>query len=126
MTANLRVLLEDLYALVKGECPGILNEDSGGDADLALNIEQALAEPVGKAHPDDIAVDNFAAAMKIKLAKSRAKGRSGWETAGAKHLSQLLIDHVPKGDPVDVANFAMMLHQTNQSIQPFSYKLTAY
>lgn len=35
-------VLADLYALVRGECPRLLNEDSGGDAALALRIEAAL------------------------------------------------------------------------------------
>lgn len=35
-------VLEELHALVLGECPSLLNEDSGGDARLALRIETAL------------------------------------------------------------------------------------
>jgi hypothetical protein len=66
----------------------------------------ALAEP---AHSDDVAVDRFAAAMKAKLAKQRAKGYGGWETCPVERLQGMLFKHVPKGDPVDVANFAMML-----------------
>ena len=34
--------LGELYAQVKGECPSLLNEDSGGDAILDYKIEQAL------------------------------------------------------------------------------------
>lgn len=60
-------------------------------------------------HPDDQAVDRFAAAMKDKLSKAREKGRSGWETCPAEDLSQMLREHVEKGDPRDVANFAKML-----------------
>ena len=37
-------LLSDLYALAKGECPSLFNEDSGGDAGLALRVEAALAK----------------------------------------------------------------------------------
>jgi hypothetical protein len=40
---DFRPLLEDLHALVCGECPSLLNEDSGGDSRLALAIEEALA-----------------------------------------------------------------------------------
>lgn len=40
--ADLRAALEELTALVRGECPSLLNEDSGGDARLALKIEAAL------------------------------------------------------------------------------------
>ena len=38
-----RVLLAELYALVCGEAPSLLNEDSGGDARLDMAIESALA-----------------------------------------------------------------------------------
>jgi hypothetical protein len=63
-------------------------------------------------HPDDIAVDKFAAAMKDKMAKQRAKGYGGWQDKDdcpAERLQKFLVDHIPKGDPVDVGNFAMML-----------------
>jgi hypothetical protein len=61
-------------------------------------------------HEDDLAVDEFAAKMKDKLAYSReVKGRHGWKTANSAYLAQLLIKHVEKGDPVDIANFCMML-----------------
>jgi hypothetical protein len=63
-------------------------------------------------HPDDLAVDRFAVMMKEKLAKARAKGRGGWDDPGQcsiEYLSRLLVEHVAKGDPVDVANLAMMV-----------------
>lgn len=72
-------------------------------------------------HPDDIAVDSFAVAMKAKLAKKRAEGRGGWSDKSqctAEFLSQLLHGHVDKGDPVDVGNLAMMLHQRGEAIAP--------
>lgn len=72
-------------------------------------------------HPDDLAVDRFAAAMKTKLAQKRAEGRAGWdrpEECSASRLSDMLRDHVAKGDPVDVGNFAMMLHQRGERIMP--------
>lgn len=69
-------------------------------------------------HPDDAAVDRFAAAMKAKLASARAKGRGRWKNKALCHQEDLALDlrkHVNKGDPVDVANFAMMLHQRGES-----------
>lgn len=69
------------------------------------------------AHPDDLAVDRFAAAMKAKLAKGRNKGRGGWDDKTQcldEFLAELLVDHLGKGNAgtfEDVANFAMMLHQ---------------
>ncbi|HET6969825.1 MAG TPA: hypothetical protein VFH92_01760 [Phenylobacterium sp.] len=58
---------------------------------------------------DDLAVDSFAAYMKDKLARKRDQGYGGWTTCDVDHLARELIKHLPKGDPVDIANFAMML-----------------
>lgn len=68
-------------------------------------------------HPDDLAVDRFATAMKAKLAVARAKGRHGWddpENCTEEFLATLLVNHIPKGNAgnfEDIANLAMMLHQ---------------
>lgn len=80
-----------------------------------------LPPPIGRNHPDALAVDRFSVAMKAKLAVKRAEGRGGWENkeaCSAEFLSQLLREHVEKGDPVDVANFCMMLHQRGERIMP--------
>jgi hypothetical protein len=111
-------------------CAEILGQDpeawpSHGNAPLAIASALALAvstapqpAPAQPAvHPDDAAVDRFAVAMKAKLAKSREKGRHGWQTASAAHLSGLLYRHMYKADPLDVANLAMMLHQNGQAIE---------
>lgn len=93
------------------------------------HLETALLTLSGhlsdNAHPDDLAVDRFAAAMKAKLAQKREEGRRGWddkEDCSAEFLSSLLRRHVEKGDPLDVGNFAMMLHQRGEGItaQPVS------
>lgn len=78
-----------------------------------------MADPVSKttdwlpaqleAARDDAAVDAFAAAMKRKMAASRAKGRSGWQNCDTGDLWAMLLGHVSKGDPRDVANLAMMI-----------------
>ena len=39
---RLRGLLADLAALVRGESPSLLNEDSGGDGRLSVEIDAAL------------------------------------------------------------------------------------
>lgn len=84
-----------------------------------LAAAPAQGQQVGQ-HPDDAAVDRFAAAMKAKLARSREKGRHGWQNCTAPHLSAMLYDHLYKADPLDVGNFAMMLHQNGQAIElPF-------
>jgi hypothetical protein len=72
-------------------------------------------------HSDDLAVDHFATAMKAKLARSRQKGRGGWDDktqCSGEHLANLLIEHLSKGNKgtfEDVANFAMMLHQRKEN-----------
>ncbi|MBN5129372.1 hypothetical protein JY420_03420 [Stenotrophomonas maltophilia] len=79
----------------------------------------AARQPVGDQHPDDLAVDAFAAAMKAKMAEARAKGRGGWEDPAQctdEDLSRMLREHVEKGDARDVANFCMMLHQRGEAI----------
>ncbi|MGP3505801.1 hypothetical protein FRC97_19225 [Paracidovorax citrulli] len=87
----------------------------GPSHDELIAAPQA-AEPA--LHPDDHAVDRFAAAMKSKLAAARAKGRGGWETAECTQdrLSHMLREHVEKGDPCDVANFCMFLWNRDEYI----------
>lgn len=71
-------------------------------------------------HPDDAAVDRFAAALKGKLAEARQKGRGGWEDkeqVSGEELSDMLVAHTAKGDPRDVAAFCMFLHQRGEAIQ---------
>ena len=70
------------------------------------------------AHQDDAAVDALAATMKAKLAKQRAKGYSGWDTPEftQQRLSDMLREHVDKGDPVDVANFCAFLAARGEGI----------
>lgn len=69
-------------------------------------------------HQDDAAIDRFAAAMKEKMAASRVKGRSGWNDpliCSTDRLRAMLLEHIEKGDPVDVGNFAMMLFNRKES-----------
>lgn len=67
-------------------------------------------------HPDDIAIDQFAAAMKAKMAASRAQGQGHWHACHPAAISRMLREHVEKGDPVDVANFCMSLHHLGHQI----------
>ena len=69
-------------------------------------------------HRDSQAVDRFAVEMKHKMATSRDKGRGGWDDEAQCTMDQLaamLVAHVAKGDPVDIANFCMMLHQRERA-----------
>ena len=68
---------------------------------------------------DNAAVNGFATAMKEKLAAKRAQGYGGWadtEQCSTLRLSNMLKNHVEKGDPVDVANFAMMIYNRHAKI----------
>lgn len=58
---------------------------------------------------DEEALTAFVGLMREKLAKKRADGRSGWRTAAPRDLADLLVGHVGKGDPVDIAILSMML-----------------
>lgn len=83
------------------------------------DLPKVLAGAPREDHPDDEAVTRFAGAMIDKLAQKREEGRGGWEDkeeCSQEHLSHLLRNHVMKGDPVDVANLAMMLHQRGEGI----------
>ena len=75
---------------------------------IKRDIERLVAErakTVTDEHPDDLAVDRFAAAMKAKLAQ-----------CSGEYLSLLLVEHIEKGDPLDVGNLAMMLHQRGERV----------
>ena len=104
-------------------CPGdwIITGVQGEHYPCKPDIFEATYQPAGDQHPDDAAVDQFAAAMKAKLAKKRAEGRGGWQTASEADLSALLHEHVAKGDPLDVGNLAMMLHQNGQRVAALSH-----
>lgn len=64
---------------------------------------------------DNAAVDKFAAAMKAKLAVTRAKGRSGRhdpDQCSVEYLHQLLDEQMQERavlDPVDIGNLAAMI-----------------
>lgn len=70
-------------------------------------------------HPDDDAVDRFAAALKEKLAVARAKGRGGWQDkdrVSEEELTDMLFGRLWKGDPRDVANFCLFLWERGEHI----------
>lgn len=70
-------------------------------------------------HNDDVAVDLFADAMKAKLAKKRGDGYGGWNDKNLcppGSLQSYLIAHLDKGDPIDVANFAMMIYHRGEAV----------
>lgn len=69
-------------------------------------------------HQDDIDVQRFAQAMKTKMALKRDEGRGGWQQCAPDELWRMLQDHVQKGDPVDIANFAMMIWHVQKRTPP--------
>jgi hypothetical protein len=89
---------------------------SAKDVDAVLKARDAIysmfanvAQGAEAVHLDDWWVDLFAKEMKSKLANAREKGRGGWQDCAPADLSNMLRDHVEKGDPRDVANFCMFL-----------------
>ena len=86
---------------------------------IAALLAPATA-PEQDAHPDDKAVDRFAGRMKWKLAKARARGKSGWQDRSwtPEQISAALRQHVDKGDPTDVANYCMFLSARGEPITP--------
>ena len=94
------------------------NERNGSKPSRVVPVYTHPAPAVAPQHPDDEAVDKFAAAMKQKLAQAREKGRSGWQQMNPNELSGMLYEHVAKGDPRDVANFCMFLWNLGQPITP--------
>ena len=73
-------------------------------------------QPPTQADIDNEAVDKLAQAMKDKLAEKREQGYHGWETCKHGDLVQLLINHVDKGDPIDVANFCAFLFARGEQL----------
>lgn len=73
-------------------------------------------KPPTQADIDNEAVDKLAQAMKNKLAEKREQGYHGWETCKHGDLVQLLINHVDKGDPIDVANFCAFLFARGEQL----------
>lgn len=57
----------------------------------------------------DACVDDFADEMKRKLRRKFMEGKSGWDDPQwpREDILRQLVQHVEKGDMVDVANFAM-------------------
>ena len=72
-------------------------------------------------HTDNTGVELLAAAMKNKLRICRLRGKGGWDKpsmCSVEWLVDLLHQELRKGakmDPVDVANFAMMIYNRQQS-----------
>jgi hypothetical protein len=76
-------------------------------AESWLNIMELSEHSVS--HPDDVMVDQFAAAIKDQLAQARARGKDGWRTTPTEALSEVLRLRVDEGDPLIVAAYCAFL-----------------
>lgn len=74
-----------------------------------LLLEWVLRMPDDKA--DELLVYAVMYEMRDKLKKKRNDGRGGWFGPNCSNevLREMLIDHVEKGDPIDVINLAAMI-----------------
>lgn len=87
---------------------------------IARHADEVPRNPLAanrELHMDDLAVASYAQAMSTKLALARHKGRGGWQDRLDYDYTRLcrdLLDHVVKGDPVDVGNFAMFLYHRGE------------
>lgn len=84
-----------------------------GLAAVRYTLADVLAHTQVNKHPDDAAVDQFAALMHEKMTAARLKGKEGWEDPERMTTQQLggLFDQAHREQRwVDVANYAMMLH----------------
>jgi hypothetical protein len=89
------------------------------EASLMLALDDLRRKHPELAHSDQLAVRKFADAMEAKMAVSRGRGRSGWNDPAECTIEDLqtgLALHLPKGDPVDVANFCMMLWNRGEKV----------
>ncbi|OBS33994.1 hypothetical protein [Pseudomonas syringae] len=118
LTETLAVLTQAVSLLSKSRV--VLKRSRSADAAECLAMmESFFSCPLPthpNQHPDNLAVDRFAIAMKTKLAEGRAKGRDSWGKPWVKdeQLAEQLVKHLPKGNLgnfEDIANLAMMLHQ---------------
>lgn len=98
------------------------------DLNMIAPKDGTIVQFVGKVledelHPDDKAVDQFVfalgQAMKAKLEKKRGEGYSQWWDKNAfpwEKLIKQMLEHIKKGDPLDVANYCMFLYHRGEKI----------
>lgn len=110
----IRSAMDNVLMPASIEIPGMIGAEAEGLG--GCSVEVLSSEPM---HPDDIAIQRFCEVLKQKMERNRAKGRGGWDDKSdctAETLSRMLREHVEKGDPVDVALFAMMLSVRGETI----------
>ena len=88
-----------------------MNKSEYFDAHAAM-IHFMQSAKTSEDHVDEKMVDITAMAMRSKLSAARDKGRHGWwdpEQCSIGSLKRLLVEHIEKGDMIDVMNFAGMI-----------------
>lgn len=81
-------------------------------------VDPALLET--EIHRLNVAVDQFAVAMKARLAEKAGEGWTGWDDPeAAKEIWTTMLANgaatpLAKGHEADIANYAMMLWQINE------------
>lgn len=91
---------------------GLIPHHRIGAGAVRYSLADVLARTAVNQHPDDEAVDRFAAAMHAKMASARAKGKEGWDDpdrCSDEKLRSLAELAFHSSRYVDVANYAMML-----------------
>lgn len=91
---------------------GLLPHHRIGAGTIRYTLADVLAHTAVNQHPDDEAVDRFAAAMHAKMAQARAKGKEGWDDPERCKIEALVVfwvGSVLDGEIVDSANYAMMM-----------------
>lgn len=107
LAEQLQVSLRQIQKMTEaGELPYVLLGQRLRRYVLA-DVLQALR--AGK-HPDDDAVTQFAEQLRKRMADKRDQGRDGWLTCDVGELQLKLIRSIADGDPIDIGNYAMMLH----------------
>lgn len=107
------------HPLPQCECLNDCGDDPGVAAGTATPCRNYAA--IQPEQIDNEAVAQFSCALRDKLREARAKGRSGWQDkalCSQQMLSDMLRAHVDKGDPCDVAAFAMFLWARFENIAP--------
>lgn len=78
-------------------------------------------ETFSDSRADAVGCDRFMVAMKEKLRTKAAEGKYGWNNPDVCSLDELqhwLREHIEKGDPVDIANYCMMIWNRSRHLAP--------
>lgn len=79
-------------------------------------LQKMFIERAPDAIADDLLVSAVNVAMDAKLQAKRDEGRGGWHGASCSNekLKRMLIEHIEKGDMIDVINIAGMMYMRSK------------